>query len=129
MSGLSPIPSGFVDLGHGVRGLAVDNVGAEQSRTLLSFVDGKLVRLPISGGLPGLHPGTQVAPYRGKGQAGVTWIGPDGQVFTSLQTGGPGQDELFEWQVTDGSGTELTAVDLGRLCMDDYWGTYGTCAR
>ncbi len=119
----------FVDLGHGVRGLAVDNIGAEQSWTLLSFVDGKLVRLPISGGLHGLHPGTQVVPYRGKGQVGVTWIGPDGQVFTSLQTGGPGQDELFEWQVTDGSGTELTAVDLGRLCMDDYWGTYGTCAR
>jgi len=59
----------------------------------------------------------------------VPWIGPDGQVFTSLQTGGPGQDELCEWQVTDGSGTELTAVDLGRLCMDDYWGNYGTCAR
>ncbi len=119
----------FVDLGHGVRGLAVDNIGAEQSWTLLSFVDGKLVRLPISGGLHGLHPGTQVVPYRGKGQVGVTWIGPDGQVFTSLQTGGPGQDELFEWQVTDDSGTELTAVDLGRVCMNDYWGTYGTCAR
>jgi hypothetical protein len=117
----------LIDLGHGVRGLAVDNVGADQSWTLLAFVHGKLVPLPAPGGTYSLHPGTQSVRDHGKGHEAENWIGPDGQVFTTVQTGGPGQDQLFEWQVTDGSGTELAPVNLGHVCMDDFWGTYGTC--
>ena len=118
----------FIDLGHGVRGLAVDNnSGSAPSWNLLSFVDSRLVPLTVASGLNGLHPGTQVVDDHGQGRPATTWIGPRGQVFTSVQTGGPGQDELIRWQVTDGSGTRLAPVDLGRLCMNDYWGTYGTC--
>jgi hypothetical protein len=115
----------FMDLGHGVRGLAVAN--SPETWTLLSFVDGRLVTLAAPTGDNSLHPGVVSVIYRGKGEPAETWIGPDGQVFTTLQTGGPGQDELIQWQVTDSSGTKLEPVDLGRVCVDDFWGTYGTC--
>jgi hypothetical protein len=115
----------FVDLGHGVRGLAVAN--SPETWTLLSFVDGRLVTLAAPRGENSLHPGVLALLHRGKVEHAETWIGPDGQVFTSLQTGGLGQDELIRWQVTDSSGTRLEPVDLGRVCIDDYQGTYGTC--
>ena len=76
-----------------------------------------------------LHPGAYAVIDHGKGHPADTWVGPDGQVFTSVQIGSIGQDELYRWQVTDDSGTTLEAVDLGPLCIDDFWGPYGTCTR
>ena len=48
-------------------------------------------------------------------------------MFTSLALGNQGYVELYRWQVTDVSGRALEAVDLSEVCMDAYWGTYGTC--
>ncbi len=116
----------FLDLGHGVRGLAVTS-GPEPTWHILALVDGHLVPVAAPRGTYRLHPGVQSVLYRGKGQFAQTWIGPDGRLFTSVQTGGVGQDELIQWQVADSSGTKLEPVDLGRMCMDEFWGTYGTC--
>jgi hypothetical protein len=119
----------FVDLGHGVRGVAtisLDNDNANSGWTwhLLPFVDDRLVSPSVS---DTLYPGVSNVVAHGKGHAGETWIGPDGQVFTSVALGDQGYVELFQWQVTDASGRALEAVDLGEVCMDAYWGTYGTC--
>jgi hypothetical protein len=50
-------------------------------------------------------------------------------VFTRVETGDVGRYHVYEWQVTDSSGARLTAVDLGTVCIDDFQGSYGTCAR
>ncbi len=115
----------YVDLGHGVRGIAViDN--SKSTWNLLAFVDGRLVPLSVSGEvLPTTDLGLVLD---GKVRRAETWMGPDGQVFTRVQTGGPGQFHVYEWQVTDSSGTRLEPVDVGTACIDDFWGTYGTCS-
>ena len=118
----------FVDLGHGVRGLVATS-GPVPTWNILAFVDGKLVPLPVAAAPDGVRPGVQSVVHSGKGHPAQTWIGPDRQVFTSVQTGGVGQEQLVRWQVTDSSATKLEPVDLGRLCMDEFWGTYGTCTR
>src|SRR3954454_13912161 len=108
----------LVDLGHGVRGLAV-NSGPETWH-ILAFVDGRLVPVVAPQGDYRLHPGVPSVIYDGQGHLAQTWIGPDGQVFTTVQTGGVGQDELIQWQVTDSSGTKLEPVDRGQACIDDF---------
>jgi hypothetical protein len=121
----------YVDLGHGVRGLAAD-VGGETSHLLSATVDG-LVPLSVkdpthgsSGGLY-LHPGTFAVTDGRDVRAAATWIA-GGKVFTRVETGAFDRFQTYEWQVTDSSGTTLTPVDLGVVCMDDFEGTYGTCA-
>jgi hypothetical protein len=115
----------FVDLGHGVRGLVVLNDAS--SWKILSFVDDRLVTVSVTAS-SGVRPGaTGVLDEQGAGHPVDTWIGPQGDLFSTVQTGGIGQDELIRWQVTDGSGSTLVADDLGPVCIDRYWGTYGTC--
>jgi hypothetical protein len=122
----------YVDLGHGVHGLAPFSIGeGGWDWHLMAYVDGRLVPLPVAGdphpGPFSLRPGADPVVADGKGHAGSTWISPGGRVFTTVSLGDQGYVELYEWQVTDSSGTELRAVDLGEVCMDSFWGTYGTC--
>jgi hypothetical protein len=79
-----------------------------------------------SGGLY-LHPGTFAVTDGRDVRAAATWIA-GGKVFTRVETGAFDRFQTYEWQVTDSSGTTLTPVDLGVVCMDDFEGTYGTCA-
>ena len=58
----------YVDLGDGVRGLAVIDDGPRTQWHLLSYVDGRLVPLPVSGGL---RPGVDAVPKDGVGYAAV----------------------------------------------------------
>jgi hypothetical protein len=64
----------------------------------------------------------------GKPHRSDTWLGPDDQVFSRVETGGAGHYRVYEWQVVDSSSTRLRAVDLGEVCMDDFQATYGTCS-
>ncbi|WP_151083792.1 hypothetical protein [Nocardioides cynanchi] len=123
----------FLDLGHGVRGLAVkdDSKGTWNLLAVTSHGLVPLVAQDPSNGKNGsvyLHPGTVGVIVTGKPRAAETWIGPDQQVFTRVATDQVGRFHTYEWQVTDASGTKLVAVDLGTVCIDDFQGTYGTCA-
>jgi hypothetical protein len=118
----------YVDLGHGVRGLAVADDGSA-TWNLLALTDQGLVPVSVAGGHgpDSLHPGTLGLLVDGKARNADTWIA-GGRVFTRLETGETGRYRTFEWQVTDASATKLAAVDLGTVCLDDYWAIYGTCS-
>jgi hypothetical protein len=124
----------FVDLGHGVRGLAVQDM-SKATWHLLGLGPSGLHRLEApdpSHGADGheyLHPGTEGVFVDGKPVSAETWIGPDGQVFTRVETSHVGRFETYLWQVTDASATHLVPVDLGTVCIDDFQGSYGTCTR
>jgi hypothetical protein len=65
------------------------------------------------------------------GSAYLSWMGPDGRLYTRLGTGRPGRDHVYAWQPAGGSAYTppvLEAVDLGTVCLDETWQTYGTCA-
>jgi hypothetical protein len=124
----------FIDLGHGVRGLATNDV-SKSTWNLLAVTSNGLVPLaaddPSNGanGANYLHPGTMAAPVGGKLHRSDTWLGPDDQVFTRVENGdGAGHYRVYDWQVSDSSSTTLTPVDLGEVCMDDFQATYGTCS-
>lgn len=122
----------FVDLGHGVRGLVFVDATVP-TWDLLAVTDHGLVALRTQPpddvvGLDHLHPGTPGMVVDGTQRDGRTWIGPDGQVFTGIDTGEAGHYHLYRWQVTDATGSTLRPVDLGTVCLDDLHGTYGTCA-
>jgi hypothetical protein len=104
----------FVDLGHGVRGLALENATDLGGWTLLSYVDHRLVPTTVNSNL---HPG----------EVFETWIGPDKQVFTRVRDGVAGHWRLYRWEDTDTSGRYLVPVSLGVVCIDDFQQTYGTC--
>jgi hypothetical protein len=121
----------YVDLGHGVRGLAAADPQTS-AWNLLAVTDQGLV--PLSFGSPAdtpggqfyLHPGTNEVTVGGHIRPATTWIA-DGRVFTRVDTARFGRYRTYEWQVTDSSGTTLEPVDLGTVCIDDFQGTYGTC--
>ncbi len=123
----------FVDLGHGVRGLVGVDDSLETWNLLAVSGDGLVPVAPPDPSHGGqgetyLHPGTLGLIEDGTARTADTWIGADGHVFTRVATDRTGRFRTYEWQVTDSSGTRLRAVDLGTLCIDDFWGTYGTCS-
>jgi hypothetical protein len=123
----------YVDLGHGVRGL-VANDSQASTWNLLALTDHGLVPLSIgspssdAGGQFSLHPGTFAVRVRGRLRLATTWIA-GGKVFTRVATKDVGRFQTYEWQVTDSSGTTLRPVDLGKVCIDDFAVSYGTCPR
>jgi hypothetical protein len=65
------------------------------------------------------------------GTAYLTWRSKDGDLYTRVGTARPGRDHVYAWQPTGGtadSSPVLQAVDRGIVCIDDFLGTYGTCA-
>jgi hypothetical protein len=130
--GLPRLLTTFVDLGHGVRGLAVID-DSKATWNLLAVAGGGLEPLvaedPSNGarGTSYLHPGTHAVFVDGKPRTADTWIGPDGVVFTRVETDRVGHFQLYEWQVADSPATKLEPVDLGTVCIDDFQATYGTC--
>jgi hypothetical protein len=103
----------FVDLGHGVRGLAVEDADHGPGWNFLAYVDRSLIPAGVNSNL---HPGD---PYD-------TWVA-GGKAFTRVPHGTVGHYELYRWEVTDASGRHVVPVDLGEVCMDDFDLTYGTC--
>lgn len=104
----------FVDLGHGVHGLAVEAaVGDGPGWNFLSYVDHSLVSTRVNSNL---LPGD---PY-------TTWVA-GGKAFTRVPHGTVGHFEVYRWEVTDPSGRQVVPVDLGEVCMDDFEDTYGNC--
>ncbi len=66
------------------------------------------------------------------GRVFLSWLTPDGHLYTRIGTEQPGHFRVYAWQPTGGdTGTPPTLVahDLGTVCIDDMWQTYGTCAR
>jgi hypothetical protein len=61
----------------------------------------------------------------------LSWMGPDGRLYTRIGTGRPGRDHVYAWRpagATAYTPPVLEAVDLGTVCLDETWQTYGTCA-
>jgi hypothetical protein len=104
----------FVDLGHGVRGLVVENAVDGHTWNVLSYVDGSLGDTRVRSNLL-------------PGAIFDTFVGPDHEVFTRVDLETVGHYELYRWEVSDDSGRYLVPVDQGEVCMDDYEGTYGNC--
>jgi hypothetical protein len=103
----------FVDLGHGVHGLAVENARDGSGWNLLPYVDHSLVPTRVNSNLL-------------PGDLYQTWVA-GGKAFTRVPHGTVGHYELYRWEVTDASGRQVVPVDLGEVCMDDFEDTYGNC--
>jgi hypothetical protein len=60
----------------------------------------------------------------------LSWLTPAGSLFTRVGTVRPGHYRVYAWQPSGGDATTpptLVAHDLGPVCIDDMWQTYGTC--
>ncbi len=60
----------------------------------------------------------------------LSWMTPDGRLFTRIGTARPGRFHLYAWVPGDASASRaplLRARDLGVVCLDATRGTYGAC--
>jgi hypothetical protein len=88
--------------------------------------DGRPVALPTDGPVP-LGGGFT----HGGDSEFLSWVANDGRIFTRVGTGRPGRYRVYAWDQVDApspSVPTLQARNLGIVCVDDLWGTYGTCA-
>jgi hypothetical protein len=61
----------------------------------------------------------------------ISWMTPDGRLYTRIGTSRPGHDKVYAWVPSGGTATTapvLRADYLGIVCIDDALNTYGTCA-
>lgn len=61
----------------------------------------------------------------------LSWMSADGSLYTRVGTAHPGHVHVYAWLPTGASASTapvLEAQDLGVVCLDETWGTYGTCA-
>lgn len=60
----------------------------------------------------------------------LSWTTADGSLYTRVGTPHPGRYHVFAWVPTGATASTapvLEAQDLGIVCLDETWGTYGTC--
>jgi hypothetical protein len=68
---------------------------------------------------------------RSGGTAYFSWMSADGRLYTRIGTPRPGHYRVYAWVpngATASTAPVLEAQDLGIVCLDETWGTYGTCA-
>jgi hypothetical protein len=112
-----------VDLGGGRRGVLLSQEGGDRdSWHVYTRSSGEVRRLTTSGPvrLGGGFVRTGDAAY-------LSWLTPDGQIYTRVGTPRPGHFRVFAWKPVGHGATGLRAVPLGTVCIDDLLGTYGTC--
>jgi hypothetical protein len=115
-----------VRLDHGTSGLLLSQEGGD-SDTWRVYVDrgGRVQELDQEGPLPlgggFTHDGDHTV---------YSWLTPGGRLYTRVGLDQPAHFHVYAWQPTGGDATTpptLVAHDLGTVCIDDMWNTYGTC--
>jgi hypothetical protein len=128
--GWAPILYGHpVRLAGGAPAVLLSQEGGD-SDTWRVYVDrgGHVQPVPMRGPLP-LGGGFTEA--GGDQAAYLSWLTPDGHLFTRVGTEVPGRFHVWAWQPIGGDAATaptLVARDLGPVCIDEMLGTYGTCA-
>jgi hypothetical protein len=116
-----------VHLGDGTLGVLLSQDGGDSDTWRVYADRGGQVQelmqrgpLPLGGGFT--HDGDH---------AYYSWLTPGGDLYTRVGTGRPAHFHVYAWRLTGGDATTaptLVAHDLGTVCIDDMWQTYGTCA-
>jgi hypothetical protein len=117
-----------VRLGDGGSGLVLSQEGGD-SDTWRVYVDrgGRVQPVAAQGPLP---LGGGFTTSAGRQSVYYSWLTPEGHLFTRVGTGRAGRFHVYQWQPSGGdsaSSPTLVARDLGIVCIDETFDTYGTC--
>ena len=115
-----------VSLGDGVEGVVLSQEGGDSDTwRVYAAPAGRLQQLATQGPVP-LGGGFT----SGGDAAYLSWMTPQGRLFSRIGGEQPGHFHVYAWQPTGGDaagGPVLRAVDLGTVCIDETLDTYGTC--